>query len=211
MAYDFNGTNQYLSGTAPIDGLTKPFTLACWFNSDTVTANQYLVSLSSASSGGYAITAHGVLAGDPVLCINTSGAFAQSSSGYTANTWNHVAGVFTSTSSKTVYLNGGSSGTNTTLDATNPTATNIHIGVTRFNGSFTQYSDARIAEVGVWNVALTAAEIASLARGMTCDKVRPQSLVFYAPLVRDLIDVKGGVTITNNNTATVANHPRVYA
>ena len=69
----------------------------------------------------------------------------------------------------------------------------------------------RIAEVGIWNAALTAAEVASLADGMTCDKVRPQSLVFYAPLVRDLIDVKGGLTITNNNTATVAAHPRVYA
>ena len=68
-----------------------------------------------------------------------------------------------------------------------------------------------IAEVGIWNVALTADEIASLADGMTCDKVRPQSLVFYAPLVRELQDVKGGLTITNNNGATVANHPRVYA
>jgi hypothetical protein len=54
-------------------------------------------------------------------------------------------------------------------------------------------------------------EIASLAAGMTCDKVRPQSLVFYAPLVRNLQDVKGGLTITNNNSATVAAHPRVYA
>ena len=68
-----------------------------------------------------------------------------------------------------------------------------------------------MAEVGIWNVALTAEEIASLADGFTCDKVRPQSLVFYAPLVRDLIDHKGGLTITNNNTATVAAHPRVYA
>lgn len=67
-----------------------------------------------------------------------------------------------------------------------------------------------MAEVGIWNDALTAAEIASLAKGMTCDKVRPQSLVFYAPLVRDLIDQKGGLTITNNNGATVANHPRIY-
>lgn len=71
--------------------------------------------------------------------------------------------------------------------------------------------DGLIAEVGIWNAALTAAEIASLAKGMTCDKVRPQSLVFYAPLVRDLIDQKGGLPITNNNGATVANHPRVYA
>jgi hypothetical protein len=67
-----------------------------------------------------------------------------------------------------------------------------------------------IAEVGIWNVALTTAEIASLAKGMTPDKIRPQRLVFYAPLVRDLVDAKGGLTITNNG-ATVANHPRVYA
>lgn len=67
------------------------------------------------------------------------------------------------------------------------------------------------AEVGIWNAALTASEVASLAKGMTCDKVRPQSLVFYAPLVRDLNDQKGGLTITNNNAATVAAHPRVYA
>ena len=68
-----------------------------------------------------------------------------------------------------------------------------------------------MAEVGVWNVALTAAEIASLAKGMTPDKIRPQNLVFYAPLVRNLIDQKGGLALTNNNGATVANHPRVYA
>ena len=73
------------------------------------------------------------------------------------------------------------------------------------------FHDGKLAEVGIWNVALTAAEIASLAKGMTCDKVRPQSLVFYAPLVRNLQDVRGGLTITNNNTATVATHTRVYA
>ncbi len=69
----------------------------------------------------------------------------------------------------------------------------------------------QIAEVGIWNVALADAEIASLADGMTCDKVRPQSLVFYAPLVRELIDARGGLTITNNNAATVAAHTRVYS
>ena len=81
----------------------------------------------------------------------------------------------------------------------------------RFSGSAGLYFNGQIAEVGVWNVALNAAEIASLAKGMTCDKVRPDSLVFYAPLVRNLIDYSGGLTITNNNSATVAVHPRVYA
>ncbi len=81
----------------------------------------------------------------------------------------------------------------------------------RFGPTLAGYMNGLLAEVGIWNVALTAEEIASLAKGMTCDKVRPQSLVFYAPLVRNLQDVKGGLTITNNNTATVADHPRVYA
>jgi hypothetical protein len=73
------------------------------------------------------------------------------------------------------------------------------------------YADALIAEVGIWNVALTADEIASLAKSMTCDKVRPQSLVAYFPLIRDLTEIRSGLAVTNNNTATVANHPRVYA
>ena len=67
-----------------------------------------------------------------------------------------------------------------------------------------------LAEVGIWNAALSPAEIASLAKGVTCDKIRPQNLVFYAPLIRDLLDQKGGKTITNNNGATVANHPCIY-
>lgn len=87
----------------------------------------------------------------------------------------------------------------------------MFIGAQFAGGNIQGYTNGLIAEVGIWNAALTAAEIASLAKGMTCDKIRPQSLVFYAPLVRDLIDAKGGRTITNNNGATVANHPRVYA
>lgn len=87
----------------------------------------------------------------------------------------------------------------------------MQIATRTVGGAAGLFFTGRVAEVGIWNVALTAAEIASLADGMTCDKVRPQSLVFYAPLVRDLQDVRGGLTITNNNAATVATHPRVYA
>ena len=45
---------------------------------------------------------------------------------------------------------------------------------------------------------------------MTCDKIRPQSLVYYTPLIRDIQDLARGMTLTNTNS-TVANHPRVYA
>jgi hypothetical protein len=128
-----------------------------------------------------------------------------------ANVWNHYAGVFVSGSSRTPYTNGVAGAENTTtVAAITPTFTNIGAF---YAGTATalQLMDGLIAEVGIWNAALTAAEVAALAKGMTCDKIRPQNLVFYAPLVRDLNDQKGGLTITNNNGATVAAHTRVYA
>jgi hypothetical protein len=127
---------------------------------------------------------------------------------YSANTWIHLCGVFTSASSRSLYVNGSLIGTNDVGIGSSNSYTRITIGGNHVQTFFT---NGNIAEVGIWNAALTADEIASLAKGMTCDKVRPQSLVFYAPLVRELQDVRGGLTITNNNTATVANHPRVYA
>ena len=128
------------------------------------------------------------------------------------NTWYHVAAAFyTSGGNPTLqtYINGSSQGT-ATVGAEN-TLNEILIGARRGGGAVGLYWDGQLAECAVYDTDLTDDEIASLADGMTCDKVRPQSLVFYAPLVRNLQDVKGGLTITNNNTATVANHPRVYA
>jgi hypothetical protein len=146
-----------------------------------------------------------------IFSVGSSGTFsADGPSTVSQNTWHHLAGVFESTASRTAYVD-GSAGTATTTDCGSQTTANSIVIGARWQGPLGGYYRGGIAEVGIWNVALTQPEIASLARGMTCDKVRPQSLVFYAPLVRDLVDQKGGLTITNNNGATVANHPRVYA
>ena len=135
--------------------------------------------------------------------------FASSASAPSANTWSHAAGVFGATNSRIAYLN-GTAGTESTVDR--PNLANIDsIGIGALNRpTREEFFNGLIADVGIWNVGLTAAEIASLAKGVTCDKVRPQSLVFYAPLIRNLQDVRGGRIITNNNTATVVNHTRVY-
>lgn len=220
MAYDFNGTNQYLQvGSAVLTA--APLTMACWFNSDLITASQTLVSITNSGvTGGitrFAIFAGGSISGRPVRAIasdtSLNNGIAATTSGYSANTWHHAAGVFTSASSRSVYIDGGNSATDTTsITPTLLDRTNIGVQFLQTAGgtSGIAFTDGRIAEVGIWNTSLTAAEVASLAKGMTCDKVRPQNLVFYAPLVRDLQDTKGGLTITNNNGATVANHPRIY-
>ena len=217
MAYDFNGTNQFLN--TPTTGAVvagMPLTMACWFYPNNATANLTLMAMSPlwtniGNPGYYVMSANGSAAGDPIQIGTDSfgNTFVNSTAGFTANNWHHACGVFTSTTSRTVYLDGGNSATNTFNHSPNSPVQGLRIG--QFVQNFERRMNGRIAEVGIWNAALTAAEIASLAKGMTCDKVRPQNLVFYAPLVRDLIDAKGGRAITNNNGATVANHPRVYA
>ena len=109
-----------------------------------------------------------------------------------------------------IYAN-GTQGTNQITGNTliSPITNSVIPQINGRNGA-NNLNSFQSAEVGIWSAALTQPEIAALAKGMTCDKIRPQSLVFYAPLVRDLNDQKGGLAITNNNGATVANHPRIY-
>jgi hypothetical protein len=214
MAYDFNGTSQYFN-TASTPLTAAPITMACWFYPKNTTADLSLMSITDNQDAGgnrFSLTGGGNAAGDPIRAfaqVGGSTGVADTNAGFVANAWQHACGVYSAANARTAYLNGGNSVTNTT--SLSPAGVDrIRIGA-RFNGGIAgNFLNGQIAEVGIWSAALTAAEIASLAKGMTCDKVRPQSLVFYAPLVRDLIDAKGGRTITNNNSATVANHPRIY-
>ena len=206
MAYDFvAASSQYLfTSSSPVT--TTPCTIACWAVRD-LTGSRGLAFLTSSTNVNARFA---LLSPNSALVVASAvddvNATAESTAGTTSTgTLFHAAGVYASSTSRTAYANGVAGSTNTTninvagLDR-------IAIGA-RFGGNL---HDGLISEVGIWNVALTTAEIESLAKGVTCDKVRPQSLRFYAPLIRDLQDVKGGLTITNNNSATVANHPRVY-
>jgi hypothetical protein len=214
MAYEFNGTTQYLYTTS-VPTSSLPLSICAWFYPDSLNGFHALVNLSSGTTGAtLALDARGGDAGDPVAASDFRGNVynaARTTAGYVTGQWQHGAAVFAANNSRTVYLDGGNSATNTVNNTATPTFTRIGIGI-YFNATSTpsSYLDGRLAEVGIWSAALTAAEVASLSKGMTCDKVRPQSLVFYAPLVRDLLDQKGGLVITNNNSATVSNHPRIY-
>jgi hypothetical protein len=219
MAYQFTAaSSQNLSvpDTTSLD-ITGQLSLACWAKSSGSYANnrglvsKYIGSTTQRSYVLY-ITASGFVG----FALSTNGTFQAANvitgSSAIGTDWAHVAAVVTPSSRQEIFVNAASGAvkTSSVLASIHSGTAPLQIGQ-QFSNDVDNSFDGLIAEVGIWNVALTAAEIASLAKGMTCDKVRPQSLVFYAPLVRDLIDAKGGLTITNNNTATVANHPRVYA
>lgn len=214
MAFNFvKLSNQYLNvASAPVT--VDPVTMSCWFNSSSITQTQSLIILENAAGNRrYSLQILGAVAGDPLQFGSTSGGTtgsANSSIGYTANTWNHACGIEINAASRIVYLNGGNTGTNTAAKSVIDLV-ELKIGAVNSSGTVVNHMSGLIAEVGIWNAELTEGEVIALSKGMTCDKIRPQSLVFYSPLVRDLNDQKGGLTIINNNSATAANHPRVYA
>jgi hypothetical protein len=217
MAYNFTAaSSQHLTtpDTASLD-ITGALTLCAWVKSSGsygTAARGVLTKYETATNNrsyGIAINSTGKIF---FIIGNGTGGYSVAGATTIGTGWRHITGVFTPSTKIEAFCDGASDGTNNTnifsalFSGTAPLA----VGMISFS-SVNNCWDGQIAEAAVYNAALTASEVASLANGMTCDKIRPQNLVFYAPLVRNLIDQKGGLTITNNNGATVANHPRVYA
>lgn len=167
LAYSTDGTNDY--GDIPFAAFpgAYPFAISLWFNVPNVTAAFYLLSINDISSGDayFALAAAGTLTGDPVAALagDAGGtSFAQSSAGFTANTWNHALAVFASASSRSVYLNGGNGGTETTTRSPNlASLDNIAVGALR--RSSVLYSQTLVDEILIFNRVPTAQERVDLS------------------------------------------------
>ena len=149
-----------------------------------------------------------------VVTVETGGGntSATASNGTPINQWSHVAGVFASQTSRTAYLNGGSSGNNTTSRLMG-TPDRIIIGARWNTSTLGGYFSGDIAEVGVWNVALSTDDLAALAAGAKPYRVRPDALVFYCPLwgqSSPAMNITGPAVTLNNSPATSTSHPRTY-
>jgi hypothetical protein len=212
MAYGFvSSSSQSLTMAAPAGiGFGEPLTMACWFYTPSAAVAQTLISIGPPDNEnlGYLIRT-GTTA--KVLASKNNNTAPVTTLSLTANAWNHAAAVFVSNASRTVYLNNTSVFSGATVaNATGTAFTSMSIGRRHVVGTTPQYCNGRITEVGIWTAALTAEEILSLSQGASPALVRPHSLAFYAPLIRDLQDLRGGLAITNNNGATVVDHPRIY-
>lgn len=210
MAYSFTAaSSQYLSASSAVAS-AMPLTIAAWAYPTTTGTARVMAALDSTS--GFSTFLLALSASNQVFTNASAGTgnFVTSTAAVNTNEWCHACGVFASTSSREVFTNGTSTASSAS-SFTAPAPNGTKIGARLQNGTLGSQFSGRIAEVGIWSAALTVSEIASLARGVTCDQVRPQSLVFYAPLIRNIGDMARGIALTNNNTATVADHPRVYA
>ncbi len=202
--------SQFLSlGSAVVTA--PPFTLSAWAEFDAIAANTGVIGVGDASSTRpYYLLMLG--SGDECQFQARDDAggfhFAQSSSDISVNTLHHMAAVVASSSSRSVYLDGGNKDTDS--DDITITAGSIDQTIIgkNSNNQGQWYMSGSIAEGAIWSAALTDAEIASLAARASPLLVRPQSLVSYWKLIRDEDqDIVGGFDMTANGGPTIASHP----
>jgi hypothetical protein len=214
MARLFNDAlNQYLqNGAAPLSGI--PLSLVTWFNSDDATILGAIMQIGDASAQSrFSLDAAGTVGGDPILAsavepVGPTFGTATSTAGFTANTWHHAAGVFTNATSRAAFIDGGNKGT----DVTNVTPTNLDnvtIGAQGHSGGVFSHFSGSIAEAAIYNIALSDAEVALLAKGFSPLFIRPEALVAYWPLIRAAdLDWMADFNMTAFNGPTVSPHPQ---
>lgn len=188
-----------------------PFTMACWIYPDVVNIEQAPMALIDKDSvNSYFCDLHVYPNGTCGLRVFNGSQYEETTptGAISANAWTHLCGVYSSSTSRSAFKNGGGKTTGTAT-ATLGNLDRVTIGAMLFQGqSILQPYNGKVAEVAVWNVALSDAEVAILALGVSPRLVRPVSLKLYYPLVRDIVDNRESTSPTTLNTS-VFDHPRV--
>lgn len=213
--YDFTGVNsKYLSGAPPLTA--PPFSLACWGWQDAIISSKntlLYLGVSSTDSNFWQLYTDNASPPKAGIIMKDGSTFSGNLSALTAATgqWNHYGlEIPTPTTACTVRVNG----TQSAGLSNNVTPSGINIfGIGCTVGSTKQQPwDGALGEVAGWNVLLTSAEWAALAKGIDPRLIRPSALVFYRDLIRDLNRPYGpGATLTNTGSTGIRAHrPMVY-
>ncbi len=207
MARSFlKSTSDYLSASGA-GAKAAPLTLACFIRVDAL-AFQAGVLLDNTGSHAFFLGVNNTGKAQAQVNAPGSGGFSQATSttSVNANSWHHIAGVYRSASSRDVYVDGGGKGSDTTTVTPAPM---IRTELGRIGG-FATYLDGALAEVGIWNIALSDREIGRLALGYSPLWVRPDALVFYAPLTaNEDFDMARGLSLVGSGAPGVRAHPPV--
>lgn len=202
---DFDGTDDYVQADNEITDY--PFTLECWVRLDVVNSNDTLISLNITTTGDlsthYSIRYNGASNQKfAIRAMTDSPLVSQISSGTTtpmANVWYHIAGVFASATSRTLYVNGLLESTGT--DSVNFTSATyqVRMGNLRVNTP-TDFLDGKLSDVRIWNTARTAQQIADNYQKRLIGN--ESGLVGYWKLDRGTGTTVADST-SNNNTGTI--------
>lgn len=191
-----------------------PLTMACWGKTSITGATQTLFALNNSASAPDRNDFLFGIGSTQQLYVGTgdggAATYALSANIISANTWFHACARYASATSREAILNGGTPVINTT--SRTPSGINrLTLGVlngSSFSSPFAPAGNGDLAEVAIWNVALSDEEVINLSEGVSPQMIRPSSLVFYAPLVRELVDIMGN-PLSTIGSLSVSDHCRI--
>ena len=191
MAREFNGSTQWLSLSSALF-TAYPFTITAWVYADilpSVAGDEYTIFAVTGNDTDDFWNLRIDDGSSDTVQFNTrrnSGTVrvAQTTSSVSVQTWHHVCAVGRSEGDKSVYLDGGSEGTNTQ----GQTPINLSVsGIGAFDGGAAgDFFDGRIAELAIYDVGFTDAEVAIAAKtfGPVFTKLGNLKLL-YMPMLRN--------------------------
>jgi hypothetical protein len=177
MARSFNGTtDKIVVGTIGMP-TTTPVTIAAWafITTGSRTNPIFFSSTNQTGSAALQVSSANKVALDKQDLLN----LVTSSGTVSTNTWTFVAGTFDNggTNVATAYIN--STATTNTPGAQTLVNTPMALG---FDSPDGLYFAGDLADVAVWNVALTQTEISALSQGIRPYQIRPSALIGGWPL-----------------------------
>ncbi|HVY41144.1 MAG TPA: LamG domain-containing protein [Polyangia bacterium] len=159
----FDGATAYATlGSSGIPSANASQTVSLWVKYPSAAATQTLFASVNASNGSGLFVG---LSGGNVTASVYGGAALVSIAAPSANTWHHIAYVYsaTGTTNEQIYVDGVAyTGGGTTSTHQSAAPSNVYLGTA--DGA-TQFFQGQLDEVRLYNTALTATQIAQLAAG----------------------------------------------
>jgi len=224
------GSSEYLLHSGDV-GATIPFAVSCRIRPHDVTGAYNVFGLGDTNGfDGYSLYLAGD-AGDFAVANTIDVGAAKSavtSNTYTADTWQHLLGIWVATDRRDIYLNADVANMGTETTATTITGIdNATLGGLYINSAIQNPYDGDAGELAIWNLAgwpgATAADkaasfVAAALQGLNdgfCPLFWKRGLIGYWPEggCRDTnehdYDIVGAFHFTDYATPTTADHPVV--
>lgn len=195
-----------------------PATFSAWFNANSTNATGTIVvvqdsantarfGLFSLAGGGFQVSVTATNGGAGYNAVGVGG--------NPSNTWIHVCAVFSSSTLRSLYVNGTFVTNDTQQAVMSPSVTfnSTHVGTRALSGALGTYVDARLADVCIWPAALAAGQITALAAGADPRTVSSTAPTFYAPFWGEAspeINLSGAAIALTNSPAKGTTDPRIY-
>lgn len=212
MARLFDGINDFLDAGNPsaLNLSGDEITVSLWIKlasssndgkifakwSDSPEAFQYLVQINGSDEPLFAI-------------FNGGTSIAQGSTTLSVGVWYHIVGTYDGITVR-VDLDGVEDGSTPNTGTMSSTAAPVRIGAGSGGSGTENPFDGDIGHCAIWDVALTASEIESLANGINPLQIRQSNLLDYWPLNGQ--STEPGIVGDNNatvNGTTVSEEPPI--